>query len=306
MVHVLNVSMPRSGHHLLEMILKNTLRDAFSYCEFYEKGCCKAIPCTSAAKMATRDSGIFMQKSHDFEFGDPLRVPGTYRVVQYRSPVPRALSNYELHLKTGHPDTVRNFRDFLVMEALYSERFYKKWIANRTAGFFLLGYEELTSDPLKATLEFFTYVGFPVDADRVAEGVAQAVGMRGRDLTAFMYHNVYEHRYAKLPIVANFEDLVNRSCPGYYPVRYFSAKDSASSLIGLLVAAKRAIDAGDRATALACAEAARQQDPEDLALKRILSQAQAIGATGAAAPAGAGADANSVAPPAPGLALPSK
>jgi len=37
MVHVVGVSMPRSGHHLLEMILKNTLGAKCTYCEFYEK-----------------------------------------------------------------------------------------------------------------------------------------------------------------------------------------------------------------------------------------------------------------------------
>lgn len=299
MIHVLGVSMPRSGHHLLEMILKNTLRDAFSYCEFYEPGCCKAIPCTSEAKMAARESVIFMQKSHDFDFSDPLDVPGTYRVVQYRSPVPRALSNYELHLKNGHADTLRNFRDYLVMEALYFERFYKKWIANREAGFLLLSYEDLTSDPLKATLDFFDYVSVPVNADRVNEGVARAVGVRGREKAAFMYQNIYAHRYAKYPILANFEDLVNRNCPGYYPIRYFSATDSAKSLIGLLFNAKRAIDAGDRATAMACADAARRQDPEDPVLKRILSLAQALGATTAAAPPAAAAAAPAPAPPPP-------
>lgn len=277
MIHVLGVSMPRSGHHMFEMILKNTLQDEFCYCEFYEKGCCKSIPCTSKAKMATRSAGVFMQKSHDFEFKDPLVVPGTHRVVQYRSPVPRALSNYELHLKNGAEDTLRNFRDFLVLEALYFVRFYNKWLANRSTENFILNYEELTGDPLKATLDFFTYIAMSIDLGKVAEGVARSVGLRGREKTAFVQADVYSHRYANRPVLANFEDLVIRNCPGYYPLRYFSAADSSKSLIGLLFGAFKAINEGDRATAISLAEQAGREDPEDPMQRGILRRALAIG-----------------------------
>jgi hypothetical protein len=298
MVHVLGVSMPRSGHHLLEMILKNTLRDKFSYCEFYEQGCCKSIPCTSEDKMATQEAGVFMQKSHDFEFKDPLVVAGTHRVVQYRTPVPRALSNYELHLKNGAEDTLRNFRNFLVNEALYFTRFYKKWLTNRSKEFLLVGYEELTSHPLKMTLDFFDHIAMPIDVDRVTEGVAQSVVVRGRDNTAFVYSNVFSHRYANYPVLANFEDLVIRNCPGYYPTRYFSAARSPESLIGLLFGARQAIDEGNRTEAVALAEAAGKQDPNDPMVKRILRLALAVGGgTDAAGPA---EDANRLAGDAPG------
>ena len=278
MIHVLGVSMPRSGHHLFEMILKNTLQEKFSYCEFYEQGCCKTIPCASEAKIASGESSVFMQKSHDFEFKDPITVPGTHRIVQYRSPVPRALSNYELHLQHYPEDTLRSFRDFLAAEALYFARFYKKWLANRVPDCLLLSYEELTSHPLKVALDFFDHVAMPIDPDKAAEGVAKAVRVRGRDNIAFVYSNIYSHRYANHTVLANFEDLVIRNCPGYYPVRYFAAADSRNSLLELLFNARKALDEGDPAKALSLAEAAGKQDPKDQMVKRIVRLAMDAGA----------------------------
>src|ERR1700692_1543945 len=266
MVHVLGVSMPRSGHHLFVRILRNTLRDRFAYCEFYKNGCCKAIPCTS--KVKTTESHVFLQKSHDRDFKDPLSIAGTYRVVQYRSPVPRALSNYELHLKNGSENTPRNFRNFLINEALYSERFYKKWLTNRALKHLLLSYEELANNPLKAILDFLDYIETPIGLSQVTEAVAKSVTISDKGSTPFAYSNVYAHRYASSATLAQFEDLVIRNCPGYHPVRYFPITNSSESLMGLLFGAKKAIAAGDQASAMSFAEAAGKEDAKDPMVKR--------------------------------------
>ena len=277
MRHVLDVSMPRSGHHLFEMILKNSLNDQFNYCEFYkEPSCCKSIPCVSKTKLLSSGSVIFMQKSHDWELLDPLVVPNAYRVVQYRSPVPRALSNYELHLMTGQDDNIQTFRNFLVFEVLYTERFYMKWIENRSNGFFLLSYEELTSDPLRVLLKFFDYVETPIELKCLTNGIEQSIRRRGRENTSFVHHEVRSHRYSQQPVLANFEDLVIRNCPGYYPARYFLSSDSENSLIGLIFGARKAIDAGDRVRAVSLAESALRQDPGDESLQRLLNSASAL------------------------------
>jgi hypothetical protein len=271
--------MPRSGHHLLEIIFDHTLKSRFRYCEFYERGCCKSIPCNSKKKLGDNESAIFLQKSHDFEFTDPITIPGTFRIVQYRSPVPRSLSNYELHLKNGNQDTMRGFRDFLVNEAVYFRRFYNKWLARHPTEYWTLSYEELTSHPVKATLDVFNYIGADISAEDVNKGVARAVGSRGREKTPFVPANVYAHRYAGHAVLANFEDLVIRDCPGYYPTRYFpTPAGSRNSLIGMLYTARKAIDDGDHATALSLADAVAKQDPEDRMVKRIRSLAAAGGA----------------------------
>ena len=275
MVHVLGVSMPRSGHHLLEMILKNTLGDKFSYCEFYEKSCCKSIPCQSQASKELVGNKLFLQKSHDFDLSDPIWIPGTFRVVQYRSPVPRSLSNYELYLRNGTQDNIGTFRRFLVDEALYFCKFYKKWIEKPPSKLFTQTYEELTGDPLRALVHFFRYIKLPVDLDNLSEGIAQAIGRRGRDNTPFIPAEILSHRYANHPVLANFEQIVLHNCPGYFPMRYFSSDDPDNSQIGIIFRAKQAIDAADRELAIALAETAYAQD-HDPALARLCDLARSI------------------------------
>lgn len=275
MAHVLGVSMPRSGHHLLEAILKTCLKDKFSYCEFYEAGCCRLIPCKSELHAHVPADHFFLQKSHDHNSRDPLRAPGTYRVVQYRGPVPRSLSNYELHLRNA-PDNVRTFRNFLAREALYFWKFYKKWIEPRSVDFFFLPYEELTADPFKAISSLFSFVNVEIDRERIAEGVAASITQRGRDNVPFVYAEVSSHRYAKTHVLANFEDIIFRNCPGYFPTRYFEAAHSERSLIGIIFAGLKAIDAGQGAEAISYMEAASAQDPGNPFLERHLKRARAL------------------------------
>jgi hypothetical protein len=266
--------MPRSGHHLFEMVLRNTLKEEFGYCEFYETGCCKAFPCNADHHSAARSKALFLQKSHDFDFTDPRIVPGTFRIVQYRSPIPRSLSNYELHLRGGAPDTIRAFRHFLVKEALYFCRFYEKWISDRSSEFFLLSYEQLTGDPVSSLLAFFRHIGMPIDLARVAEGVAKSIGRRGRDNSPFKPADVYSHRYAKAPVLANFEDIVIRNCPGYYPVKYFAPTDSNASLLGLIFNARNAIEQRNYDEGLSFASRAYAQDPDDPTLLSLCKSAR--------------------------------
>jgi hypothetical protein len=278
MAHVLNASMPRSGHHFLEIVLRNILQDKFNYCEFYGKDCCKTIPCNSRRHERSSSGDLFMQKSHDFGFDDPISVAGTYRVVQYRNPVPRSLSNYELHLRNGAQDNVRTFRNFLVNEAWYFHKFYAKWIEGRLPKFFILAYEDFTADPVKALLTFLRHVKLPIDPNRVSEGIAQSVTVsrRGRERIPFVPSDVSSHRYAKHPVLANFQEIVIRNCRGYFPMRYFPSDDPDNSLIGIMFRAKKAIGAADRELATALAEAAYAQDPDDPALEKLCQSARSI------------------------------
>ena len=237
MIHILNVSMPRSGHHLFEILLDNILTEDFTYCEFYgPKDCCRAIPCVSLARTVGRRDGVFMQKSHDGNFDDPIVVVGTYRVVQYRAPVARALSHHELRLKNGEPDDLRTFRNGLVADAWYHHRFYKKWLQNRSPDFFFISYEDLTSDLFKVILAFFDRVGFMINHERICEGIARTVNRRGRDDLPFVNREVISHRYAREAVLADYEDIVLRDSKGYYPTRYFQSSNSEGSLIGRISA----------------------------------------------------------------------
>lgn len=221
--------MPRSGHHLLEKLLEAALGERFGYCEFYqEPGCCRQFPC------AKPSAALFMQKSHDFGLTDPLwPAPIMKRIVQYRSPIPRALSNYELHLRSGAHDSAETFRKFLVYEALYTCRFYKKWIAPREPSFFYLTYEEMVADPMKTALSLLRFLGVTPDRPPMAiESVATAKARVG--VPFVRPDEISSHRYVNLPMLANFEALVIRYCPGWFPMRFFTAtiEDAEYSIIG--------------------------------------------------------------------------
>ena len=270
MIHVLGVSMPRSGHHFFEMILKNVLGGQFGYCEFYEKGCCKSIPCTSKTKNDLLDGGLFLQKSHDFDFRDPIIIPGAYRIVQYRSPVPRSLSNYELYLRDGaKDDNIATFRRFLVDEALYFYKFYEKWIAKASPEIYTLSYEELTADPFRAVLRFFGHIEYHVDADQVSEGIAKSVGHRGRDNTPFSLSDVFSHRYASYPVLANFEEITLSNCPGYFPLRHFPRANADQSLIGKMFYAMKALREEEYDAAISFAQSGYAEDPQDPLLAKL-------------------------------------
>lgn len=271
-ISVLGASMPRSGHHLVEQILLNYFNEAFGYCEFYGVSCCKSIPCN---RVVGSNVKIFLQKSHDFDLMDPIDVPGSHRLVQYRSPIPRTLSNYELYLNSGYEDNIRNFRNFLVSEAVYFRRFYRKWIESRDNRFFFLSYEQLTGDPLGAISSFLRHVGCAVETRTLSDGVSKSIGIRGRENVPYRRVEVYEHRYAAHPVLANFEDNILKNCHGYFPPRYFSTIDSDSSLIGNVVNARIAFLAGNLELAEALAQDAYAQDADDPQLLALLSRVKA-------------------------------
>ena len=148
-------------------------------------------------------------------------------------------------------------------------------MAARQSEHFFLSYEELTADPLNALLRLFRHIGVTVDTERLSAGIAKAVTGRG-DGTSFAPAEVFSHRYARQPVLANFEEIVIKSCPGYFPMRYFKSADADVSLIGLIFRAKKAIEAGDRDLALSLAEAANAQDPGAPQLARLRQAAIAL------------------------------
>lgn len=277
MTHILAVSMPRSGHHLFEQILHETFGSKMQYCEFYDALCCQKIPCQRGSFGSFDTERIFfMQKSHDWHFSDPLDMQGTHRLVQYRSPVPRVLSAFEISVGAGGTDTPRAFVEYLVNDAWYFWRFYKKWIEPRCTKFFLLTYEELTADPLKSLSEFFTFLEMPIDPQIATQAVERCMRWRARSGIRFARADVYAHRYASLPVLTNFEDIVIRNCPGYYPARYFpEVGNSDESLIGAAFNAKMAIHKQDWGAAAAITEDALSKTPGDPLLESLRNTALA-------------------------------
>lgn len=149
MRRIFSVSMPRAGHHVAEMILRGLFGDRFAYCEFYTiADCCKQIPCARMKQHEADGALVFMQKSHDHKLTDPVPAGVDGLFVQVREPVARALSNYELDLRTvgpPHSDAYQKF--WLGMEAAYSDGFFRKWCALDDPRVLIVHYEDLLAHP---------------------------------------------------------------------------------------------------------------------------------------------------------------
>ncbi len=135
-------SMPRSGHRFLATSLTHYFASRLHYCEYYPAGCCGRIPCARPYN-AARTNRLFMQKSHDFGFRDSPLLNGKY-LIQYRSPIPRLQSNYDLYVRDTGRNDAASFRAFAEQETLYFINFYRKWIATPPRNALVLSYEELT------------------------------------------------------------------------------------------------------------------------------------------------------------------
>src|ERR1041385_1979169 len=92
---LLGASIPRSVHHYLQRTLSRYFKSEIFYCEWYTPSdCCKQVPCTSR-----RDCRVTYQKSHDWDFSLPSNIADALYLVQFRHPVPEALSDRDLAMR---------------------------------------------------------------------------------------------------------------------------------------------------------------------------------------------------------------
>lgn len=120
--YIAGVSLPRSGHHLLERCLRQYFESRFTYCEFYSPGdeCCHTFPCQNTDR-------ISFSKNHDNTQDLPQLKDQQY-LIQYREFLPAALSNFELYVLNGSPDTVESLKFFLSAQFGLWQNFVKKWV----------------------------------------------------------------------------------------------------------------------------------------------------------------------------------
>ncbi len=217
MKHVLGVSLPRSGHHYLVSMLREYLHDGFSYCEFYQTAdCCRQIPCT---KSAASSGKIYVQKSHDFQLTDPVTVDGAVRLIQFRSPVPRLLSDYELWLKVTSASASRILlTQFLQNNVEYTVKFHRKWLSDRREGQLAVSYEQLTADPLRAVEGLLYLCGVESDRKKIARAIQKVNGRRSGTHEQFKPRMIQESCGELLPLV---EKLIVDGSPGYLPMSLF-------------------------------------------------------------------------------------
>ena len=210
----LSKSLPRSGHHFLVKLLRAYFGQQFAYCEFYvPRNCCKKMPCSQPFNKA-RSNRYFLQKSHDFDLSDPVDPAQRY-FVEYRHPIPRIQSNFELALKNGaRNDCPEDFWSFAEKEIEYQIGFYWKWIHDPLPGALLLPYERLrdaTRAELTRILLFMT--GDKVDADKVESSIDCTRGINVHSKSAFQVRNPWHHRFFDASLARAAEQRVFEECP---------------------------------------------------------------------------------------------
>lgn len=149
--HVVGVSWPRSGHHLLVRLLSRYLRKDFIYCMNRtvqeavgrrKQSCCEGTLCDNRAN-------VHFCKNHDTR-GTVPQVSGQLYLVQYRDFLPAVVSSFECHLKVSNSSDT--FDAFKVMSRNRVDRyraFLDKWVHSNNSGIerLVVRYEDLTSRP---------------------------------------------------------------------------------------------------------------------------------------------------------------
>ena len=254
MLSLFSVSMPRAGHHVAEMVLGRLLGPRFAYCEFYTiRTCCKAIPCARIPAHAAAGAALFMQKSHDHDLADRADPAFDGLLIQVREPVARALSNYELDLRTvGPAHSPEYMRFWLGLEAAYTVGFIEKWCAAPDPRAFLLKYEDLLADPVTYYRRLFERFGLPM-ADFDPDAVTAAQSLSSADRKPFRERAIHASRHFDAESLGQFQRLVAGAAAriGYAPHADLLGVPSRSRAVALAFAAKRHIFAGRREEALA-------------------------------------------------------
>lgn len=217
--------MPRSGHHLLVRLLRGYYQDKFIYCDYYgvhNKDCCKKIPCTNYTEQL-KSSSIFMQKSHDHSLKDPILDEYKY-VIQYRHPIPRSISNFQLYVKKDleNRDNKEGFKNFLDIEYNYYVEFYKKWLVGAKSNIALLKYENLTT----SSLEFFQKVVEFIDHQNSFDSnkwsnAQKELEYRSKKKDKYQQNNISDFRFFDEVLLKEFEEKIFFHCPNLKYESYF-------------------------------------------------------------------------------------
>jgi len=200
--YVANVSLPRSGHHLFVRMLRLYFGPRFGYCEVYgpnaKPRCCGQFPCARPGRIST-------SKNHDFGLKSvlPDDVPV---IVQIRQPLQALVSEFELHVANGNPDTAEEFEGFATHRVDRFRKFFAKWVEAPIERRVVIWYEDLCNDAVDTFARAAALFGeTSIDRPRavqafaslpqvtVADGrvnVVTGTGIReGRDVTAFRFYD---------------------------------------------------------------------------------------------------------------------
>ncbi|HYZ31595.1 MAG TPA: tetratricopeptide repeat protein [Crenalkalicoccus sp.] len=240
---LIGASIPRSGHHFLQNLLTKFFGPQLHYCEFYSpKDCCKTVPCTKRGEF-----GFIYQKSHDREMEVPKTIADAVYVVQYRHPVPEALSDRELDVVDGIGRISLNYRlgrehyaQWLAVKAVYYHRFHDKWIAERVPNGIYLDYSELSAAPVDAVERIVRAAAGSADRARIEAVVEDSKSVRVSTSTkgpaTFKPRVVEDSPHFDADLLGAFEDYVISRAPRFGYERMLKGSWQGHPLYGLILA----------------------------------------------------------------------
>jgi hypothetical protein len=210
-IFVFSKSMPRSGHRFLTECLTHYFGAKLHYCGFYRPDCCHKIPCARPYN-DERSNRYFLQKSHDFGFRDAPELNGRY-LIQFRSPIPRLQSNYDLAIARGIGDESKEgFVAFAEKETAYFINFYRKWVAAPRHNTLVIAYEDMIGahERTLAAAIGFVQGHAAIDGEALAATLAQVpVGGNG---TPGGLRDAMQHRHFDAGLYARLERQVADAC----------------------------------------------------------------------------------------------
>jgi tetratricopeptide (TPR) repeat protein len=242
---LIGTSIPRSGHHFLQNMLSRYYGAELHYCEFYNPpDCCKSIPCVKRGSHS-----LIYQKNHDRDLSLPQDVQDALYIVQYRHPVPEALSDRELDLHDGAGRRTVHYRRthsyyswWLALKAIYYRKFHDKWLAQRHPNAVYLDYDDLSQGPAKALNAIIGWASGTVDEARVNSVVEKStvtrvsVGHLGSGArSSFRPRVVEQSEHFDPELLGAFEAYVLERCPGFRFSRQLSGSFQDHPLLGLIL-----------------------------------------------------------------------
>jgi hypothetical protein len=238
---LIGASIPRSGHHFLADLMTGYFGRDLYYCETYTPAnCCKSVPCAKRG-----DFRYIYQKSHDRDFKLPPDIAEALYLIQYRHPVPEALSDRELDIKDrlGRPSlnyrrTRAGFTTWLAAKAVYYRKFHDKWLAKKLPNAIYLDYAQFIARPDAMMREIVTRSGMELDEARLVQVVEKNGGRLGgaqEDGVAYKPRVNTESPFYDAELLGALEDFVLKRCPAYGFSRELSGSYEESELYGMIL-----------------------------------------------------------------------
>lgn len=205
---IINISFPRSGHHLLVNILKKYFKDEIKYCEYYisNEGCgCFGGPNPNNVLCIKEETNF--QKQHDFEklfyrprvFLVPKDLDRKYLILYRKNKYKALLSWYEMFLddpnsKIEHSE--EGFREFMSWFSNFYNKWVNKWVRDKEIKDKLtITYEDLTSDTVETIFEVIKFINGKPNRNKIKDSIIQHTVRDKRKLEDSDFYNILKEDY---------------------------------------------------------------------------------------------------------------